>query len=433
MEKAIAAGVFLTTYGFIASERFPRWVVSVAGGLALITSGLLSLEEAMAYVNWETVGLLFGMFLLIAMLAEGGFFTWLALTIAEKVHYRLSLIYLLFPLLAGFLAAFMDSITVLLFFSTLSYHLARSFRVSPVPLVVAEVVAANIGGAGTLVGDPPNVILGTTLGFTFTDFARHTGPAAALSLLTAVGFLYLTQRKALRRIPQMSEEDLQKQGLRREIKDPELMAMGLYGLSVAVFFLITHNWLSELTGLRITSAAAALFPALVVFTVAGRKAHHLLGKIDLESLLFFVGLFVVVGGLERAGLIDLFARGLVKLAGPSPLALVLLLLWAGALLSSVVDNVPLALTMAYVLRDISHLPGAPALSIMVWALALGADMGGNMTPIGASANVVAYSTLERFGVKIGWLRWLALAGPATVLALILSSVLIGLKLHFGLY
>lgn len=433
MDKIIAGTIFLLSYAVIASEKFPRYVVALLGAMVMVTVGLLDLPEAMAYVNWETIGLLFGMFILIAVLAEGGFFNWLALEIAERVHYKVGPIFIIFPLLAGFLSAFMDSITVLLFFSTLSYYVARAFKVSPIPLVIAEVCAANAGGAATLVGDPPNVILGTMLGFTFTDFARNTGPIALLSLLIIVFYSYLIQLKDLRKAPQITGKDLAEQGLVKEIKDKNLMTKGLWGMIIAVFILVIHRWLSDVTGLDVTAASAALIPALIVVILLGEKSHGLVAKIDLESLLFFIGLFVIVGGLEKTGVIDLFAKGMVHLAGPSHLALILILLWAGAILSAVIDNVPLALTMAYVLKDIANMPGAPALPIMVWALALGTDMGGNGTPIGASANVVAYSNLERQGIKIGWLRWMKLAIPPTVLALLASSLLLGLKLHYGFY
>jgi Na+/H+ antiporter NhaD/arsenite permease-like protein len=172
----IALTIFALTYLLIATEKFPRQAVALLGGTLMIMFGVFDIKEALGFVDWETMGLLFGMFILVAILAEAGFFTWLAIEIAAKLQYRPSLIFIFFPLLAAFMAAFMDSITVMLFLSALTLRISRLTKLDPVPLIIAEVCAANTGGAATLVGDPPNVILGTTLGFGFNDFLIHNGP-----------------------------------------------------------------------------------------------------------------------------------------------------------------------------------------------------------------------------------------------------------------
>jgi len=440
MDKLITVSIFLITYILIASEKVPRHIVALGGALILVTSGIVRLDEAMTYVSWETIGLLFGMFILIVVLAEAGFFNWLALEVAERVRYDLKKIFILFPLLAGLLSTFMDSITVLLFLATLTYYVARTFKIDPVPLVIAEVCAANTGGAATLVGDPPNVILGTMLGFGFNDFVRNTGPISLISMLVIIGYAFWQNRKMLNQAPKVTKELLEKEGLKKEIKSEKLLWYGLGGMAVAVFLLVTHRELSELLHVDITAASASLFPALFVLAMVGREAEellkasggetNLLKKIDSESLLFFIGLFIVVGGLEKTGVIDLMAKGMVGAAGGNHVALLLILLWVGGITSAVVDNVPLALTMAYVLKDIDKMGTGPALGLMVWALSLGVDMGGNGTPVGASANVVAYSTMERHGLKIGWPRWMKLAIPPTFLAMLVSSVLIALKYYY---
>src|SRR5512145_1189995 len=189
--------IFTLAYVAIASEKFPRHWVALTGGGLLVVFGVLSPNEAMAYINWETLGLLAGMFLLVSILQEAGFFSWLAMTAVRKVNYRPAALFVVLILLAAFLAMWMDSITVMLFLAALTVQLCRLLRLDPVPLVIAEVCAANTGGAATLVGDPPNVILGTTLGFTFADFATHTGPISILIAFVLLGIFYFVNRKSL--------------------------------------------------------------------------------------------------------------------------------------------------------------------------------------------------------------------------------------------
>lgn len=420
--QTIALIIFVLSYVIIASEKIPRQIVALVGALLLITIGIMDIPKAVTFVNWETMGLLFGMFLLMEILARGGFFDWLALELAELVHYRITALFIIFPLAAGFLSMFMDSITVMLFFSSLTVSVARAFKVNPIPMVIAEVVAANTGGAATLVGDPPNVILGTMLGFGFTDFALNNGPIILLDLVVSVAIAFWMDRRHLARAPRLSQQQLEAEGLVKHFEDPQLVKVGLAGLVVAVGLLVIHKELSAWTGLSISAASAAALPALIVLALTREKAGAILKGIDWESLLFFLGLFILVGGLETTGTIRTLSDWMVQVAGGNGLRLVLILLWVGAILSAVIDNVPMALTMAYVLKDIAGLPGHPALATMVWALSMGIDMGGNGTPIGASANVVAYAVLERRGYKTGWGKWMAKAIPPTLVALGLSSI-----------
>ncbi|HLF25038.1 MAG TPA: SLC13 family permease [Anaerolineae bacterium] len=432
----IALIVFALAYVFIASEKFPRhWVALIGGGL-LILFGVLSPIEALTYINWETLGLLAGMFVLVSILHEAGFFTWLALTAVRKVNYHPTWLFIVLLLLAAILAMFMDSITVMLFLSALTLQLCRLLKVDPVPFVVAEVCAANTGGAATLVGDPPNVILGTTLGFNFADFAQHTGPISALAALTLLGVFYVINRKKLRDAHAALTEKMVREieALHRDPLHTRMTRVGLIGFGAAVVLLVFHHPLSHWTGLPITAAVAALAPAgLALLALPGGERKLVILKVDGQSIIFFAGLFVLIGGLEKSNLFEMLAHSLAGATASNPNALVMALHWGPGLASGVVDNVPLALAMSYVLRDLASIPGMPALALMVWSLALGLDMGGNLTPIGASANVVAYSFMERNHGRIGWKRWVLIAVPPTLLAMVLASALVALKSHIGWY
>jgi Na+/H+ antiporter NhaD/arsenite permease-like protein len=393
----LALVIFFIAYAAIISEKFPRHWVALFGGALLVVFGVLSPEDALNYISWETLGLLAGMFLLVSILQEAGFFAWLAMTAVRKVNYRPASLFVVLILLAAFLAMWMDSITVMLFLSALTVQLCRLLKFDPVPLVIAEVCAANTGGAATLVGDPPNVILGTTLGFNFADFATHTGPISVIAALTLLGVFYLVNRKALKvahvALTQEMVEEIEQ--LHQEPLHVHLTRVGLTGFLMAVFLLIFHIPLSALSGLPITAAVAALIPAgIALIALRDNQRKKAILKVDGESILFFAGLFMLIGGLEKVQLFEKLAGVMATAASSSPTALVIALHWGPGLLSGVVDNVPLALAMSYVLKDLAAMPGMPALALMVWSLALGVDIGGNLTPIGASANVVAYAYME---------------------------------------
>jgi Na+/H+ antiporter NhaD/arsenite permease-like protein len=429
VSTVVAVSIFLATYVAIGMEKINRTIVSVSGAIVLLVVGILSLKEAVTtYIHWETVGLLFGMFTIIAVLSEAGFFTYMALVVAKKLDYNPFRILVVFPLVTGFLSAFMDSITVMLFFATLTYELARLLRFDAIPVVVAEVCLANIGGASTLVGDPPNVILGLMLGFSFNDFVIHNGPTAVLAALGAVGVAYLQCQKRLVLGGTVDRQALLAMDPVTAIKDARLFKLGLGAFLVAIFFLVTHAWMEHTLHIPMTAPLAPLVPAFFILILGGSKTEAILRKIDYDVLLFFIGLFVVVGGLEKTGAIRALADLIASAFRHQDLALVSTLMWFSAVSSAIIDNVPFALSMVYVIKGIAGQVGVPALSIMVWAVSLGTDIGGNGTPIGASANVVAYASLEKKGHRIGWPRWMWLAIPQTMVALLICNLGLALKL-----
>ncbi|MEW6402826.1 MAG: SLC13 family permease [Chloroflexota bacterium] len=426
--------IFVLAYIMIASEKFPRhWVALIGGGL-LVLFGILSPSEAFSYVNWETLGLLAGMFFLVSVLQEAGFFSWLAMKSLKRFDYHpvsLSVILIVF---AAVMAMLMDSITVMLFLSALTLQLCRLLKLDPVPLIIAEVCAANTGGAATLVGDPPNVILGTTLGFNFGDFVTHTGPISAVAALLLLGMFYLTNRKALMNAHSLLTDNVidEIEALHEEPLHAHMTQVGLVGFLSAVILLVLHLPLSEWIGMEVNAAAATLIPAgFALLALGNADRRKALLKVDGESILFFAGLFILIGGLEKIKLFESLAGGLASLSSSNQGGLVMALHWVPGLASGIVDNVPLALAMSYVLKDLAQIPGMPALGLMVWSLALGIDIGGNLTPIGASANVVAYSFMERHHGAIGWRRWLAAAVPPTLLIMVFASIAIMVKGYIG--
>ena len=425
--------IFILTYAAIISEKINRTVVAFLGAFLLLLFKIFNLNEAIGFINWETIGLLFGMFIIVTALSEAGFFTYLALVMAKLLKYSPTKIFIVFPIITAILSAFMDSITVMLFFATLTYELCRMLKIDAIPLVITEVLLANIGGSATLVGDPPNVILGLKLGFYFNDFVIHNGPIALVAGAATLFYCFAVSKKSLIPSSEVSIKELSTMDPNDAINDIRQLKIALSAFGVAVLFLITHIYIEKYLHIPLTVPLAAMIPAFVMLVFLGKGAQRVIVKVDYEVILFFIGLFIVVGGLEKTGVIKIFAGYLTDLFNNNHPGLISALLWGSGIASGVVDNVPFALSMAYVLENIIKFAGVPALSIMVWATSLGCDIGGNFTPIGASANVVAYSTMEKSGHHIGWGRWLKLAIPATFIAMVISNIGIIIKLITGFY
>ena len=429
----IAIIIFLLTYAVLATEKVNRTVVAFIGTLMLLVFGVFDIGEAIGFISWETIGLLFGMFIIVAALSDAGFFNFLALIMAKWLKYSPNKIFIVFPIMAAVLAAFMDSITVMLFFATLTYELAKMLKIDPIPIVITEVIMANIGGSATLVGDPPNVILGLKLGFYFNDFVIHNGPISVITGIVTLSYCYLVSRRSMVPSGPVDTEQLEKMEPGEAIDDPRQLKIALIAFGAAILLLVTHTYIETYLHIPLSVPLAAMIPAFFMLIVLNKKAEVIMQKVDYGVILFFMGLFMVVGGLEHTGVIENIAGSITELFKGNHMALLSTLVWGSGVASGIVDNVPFALSMVYVLENIIKFAGIPALSIMVWATSLGADIGGNFTPIGASANVVAYTAMEKRCHSIGWLRWMKLAIPATIISLALINLGIYIKYTIGFY
>lgn len=426
--------VFVLIFGLIIWEKFPRMYLAIFGAVFMIVLGVFDIKEAISFVSWETIGFLLGMFLLIEILVESGFFGWVALTLARKLNYAPLKILIFFPALAFILSAFINSITVMIFLTVITLELSRILKFDPLPVVVSEVVMANIGGAATLVGDPPNIILGTVLGFNFNDFLIHNAPIAIISGLAALGVSYLMQRKKFAQLhPHVDIETIKSISPRSQIKNKYLMKCGLIGMFFALIFLIGKPFFNKL-GIPVDVSTSSLLPAFLILTFGGKRIyqHHFIRRIDAETIMFFIGLFIIIGALEKRYIIQMVADSLFVLF-KAPVGYISSIFWGSAIISAFVDNVPLAMAMTYIIKQSIASKIVPGAGIMVWATSLGVDLGGNLTPIGASANVVAYSCLEKHEVKIGWGRWLKLALPQGLVALAVAYLGILLKMQWKFF
>jgi Na+/H+ antiporter NhaD/arsenite permease-like protein len=401
-QQWIALGIFVLSYGLIISEKVNRTTASIFGAI-LAFIFILGPQELLHYENWETILFVFGMMTVIETMNASGFFRWLGLHSARWVKLDPLKLFILFPFIAAFLSAFVDSITVMLFMSTLTIEVANIIGINPLPLILSEICASNIGGASTMVGDPPNVILGTYFQLSFIDFVRNTGFIAWIGFgINTLFFIWffkkeiMAGRRHLLEDPKWVQEQMKTLDPKAAIQDRRLYVVGLVAFFYVVGMLVTHHMT------HISVATVAMTGAAIALLLGGYKMGRVLEKIDYPTIAFFAGLFIIVGAMEHVGLLKVTA-GIVKDASGGNFFIALsIILWISAFGSSIVDNVPFAATMAPILRHMNESFGFSLLPL-VWSTSLGTDIGGNGTPIGASANVVAVANYERMMDKrISW-------------------------------
>lgn len=373
-------------------------------------------EESTSGINWATIFFIAGMMVMVEGMARVGFFRWLCMCLAKAVHYKVISIFVTFMIMSAVLAMFIDSITVILFLAAVTVELSQLLKFNPVPMILSEIFCANLGGSATMCGDPPNIIIGTSLGYSFADFITNTGVIAGISLVFTVIYFYFVCKK-----------DLSKSGKNIDtstfptpasaITDKKGFAISSVIFGIAVVLLVTH----ATTGL--TVATIGLGIAILTLVFSGKHALELLKKVDYKTLLFFIGLFVVVGGLEETGILELIAGLISKISGGNVYVMIAIIIWLSAVASAFIDNIPFAATMIPVVQSLAASTGV-ALPTLSWALSMGTDIGGSATPIGASANVVGISVAARAGHPIGWGEYCKKVAPATVIVLAISTVII---------
>ncbi len=379
-----------------------------------------SAEESTAGINWATIIFIAGMMVMVEGMAESGFFRWLCMKLAKLVHYKPIPLFLTFMLMSAFLAMFIDSITVILFLAAVTIELAKLLKFDPVPMILSEIFCANLGGSATMCGDPPNIIIGTSLGYSFADFITNTGLIAAISLILIVVYYFLVFRKELAG-EKLSQADVDAMPDPKEaITNKMSFAISTLIFLCAVVLLVTHAQ----TGLTVAFIGTVI--ALVTLVVAGPKAIKLLKKVDYKTLLFFIGLFMVVGGLEQTGILEIIAGFIGNVSHGNLHLMVAIILWVSAIASAFVDNIPFAATMIPVIKSLAATQGVD-LSTLAWALSMGTDIGGSATPIGASANVVGTSVATKNGYLIGWGKYCKSAAPATIIVILVSMVFIFIR------
>jgi Na+/H+ antiporter NhaD/arsenite permease-like protein len=444
LAQILALAIFLVMFGVIMWGKIHRYIPALIGAaLVIVVVFLIVMRDpkliAQTFnfqqlgssnfwypghnpieskgVNWQTIIFIAGMMLMVEGLAKVGFFRWMCLYVARLVKFKVIPILVAFTVLSGFLSMFIDSITVMLFLASVTIEMGRLLKFNPIPVIIAEIFASNTGGSATMSGDPPNIIIGTALGLTFLNFLENAGAIAWVGMVVAVVFFYFAFRKILVKKEVGAEAGSNGRGgnnsqlypsPREAISNPLLFAIHVFIFLLTIILLVTHAQ----SGIAV--ASIGVIAAALTLIASGKDWLHIVKKLDWRTLLFFIGLFVTVAGLEHTGVLAALADYISRVSQGSIFIVLTIIIWISTVLSAFIDNIPFAATMVPVISNLAATSGIP-IGPLAYTLALGTDIGGNGTPIGASANVVGTAIAEREGYPISWGKYCKYGVPSTVI------------------
>jgi Na+/H+ antiporter NhaD/arsenite permease-like protein len=410
----VAVVIFVGALAVVAFEWTHRTKVALVGAGLMVLIGVLDQEHAVDAVDWSTLGLLVGMMVIVGLTERTGVFTYVALRVAQLSRGRTFRLIFMLAAVTGVLSALLDNLTTILLIVPITLLLADLLRVSPIPLVLVEVLASNIGGTATLIGDPPNIMIGTRIEqLSFVDFIVNLAPVSLVTLTVVTGVLYLVFRSQLSIAPERHAE-VARLDPARDMRESRYVKRTLAVLVGTIVFFFLHSTL------HVEPAVVALTGATAMLLVAGDDVERALENVEWSTIFFFLGLFVMVGGLEHRGVIGEVATWLADVTGDSDVTKGLAILWGSAAGSALVDNIPFTAAMIPVVEELQA--GEEFDDGLWWSLALGACFGGNATAIAAAANVAATGVLDRAGNPISFARFAAVGVPVTFLSLLIATV-----------
>ncbi len=419
-----AAVIFGVAYLCIAAGRIPHAVIAVVGAAIMVFAQVLSPEQAFHHVDLEVIVLLAGMMVLASIIARTGAFDWAAVRGAHLVLARgggFGLMVLLVAITAV-ASALLDNVTTVVIMVPITMSLCRSLDLDPVPFLLGEVFASNIGGTATIVGDPPNIIVASAADIGFSEFLVNMLPASAFSMAVLLGLLYLWFHKEIR-IPDETRRRMMHTAPVEAIRDVSLLAKSLFvfALTIAAFF--THDLIG------VSPAIVALAGAGLLMLISRLDPGEVLRDVEWTTLAFFTGLFILIGGMAEAGVIERLQDWILEVSGGSELNLAMLLVFVGGALSAIIDNIPFTATMSQVVANITGNDGSGTINPLWWALTLGADLGGNLTIVGASANVVVVTMARSLGHPISFMRFLRYGIVIGAASLAISGLYVWLRYY----
>lgn len=420
-QAILAIGIFLVIYGIIISEKLHRTIVSMFGGILMVVFGIVDQETAIHHIDFNTLGLLTGMMIIVSITAETGLFKYIAIWAAKKAKGDPLRILLALGLITALASAFLDNVTTVLLMVPVTFSITYQLRVNPMPYLLTEIFASNIGGTATLIGDPPNIMIGSAVKeLSFMAFINNLSAISFFILFVTLAILAFWYRNDLK-----TEEELKKGIMlldeKSEIKDKLLLkkCLTILALTIGGFFIhqIVH----------VESATVALAGAFLLLLLTGEHfLEEALAKVEWTTIFFFVGLFVLVSGLIETGVIAKLAASAMGLTGGDLTATALLILWMSAIASAFVDNIPFVATMIPMIQEMGNM-GLSNLEPLWWSLSLGACLGGNGTLIGASANVIVAGLAAKEGHHMSFVKFLWVGFPLMIISIIISTVYIYLR------
>ncbi|WP_297476128.1 ArsB/NhaD family transporter [Thermococcus sp.] len=419
-EEAIALAVFLGVYAFIITERIHRTVAAMVGASLILIVGIIPWEKVPEYLDLETLLLLAGMMVIVNVSRESGLFEYIAIKTAKLSNGNPMKVLLLFSVVTAVVSAFLDNVTTVLLLTPMLLYITKRMDVNPIPFLLAEIFASNIGGTATLIGDPPNIMIGSAAGLSFNEFLENMGPIAVANIFLTIAVVYLAYRNSIKVTPSkrkeiervilsMDEEDA--------IRDWELFRKSV----IVILAIVAGFFLHDTIGVK--PAIIALFGASVMLLWSGVSPERALEKVEWATLFFFGGLFLIVGALVETGVIDAVAGKIMELIHSEAQA-IFVISWFSAVSSAIVDNIPLTATMIPLIKAMGSSVNTYPLW---WALSLGACLGGNGTAIGASANVVVLGIAHREGIKITFGEFLKVGALIMVSTVALGSLILWVR------
>ena len=416
--QIIAIVIFLVTMAAIMTEKLHRTVAAVAGALLLILTGVLSVESGFSYVDLNTLGVLIGMMLFVAVVKNSGIFEYIAIKAAKIAKGRPWPLMVLFALITAVLSAFLDNVTTVLLIGPMTLAITSMLRINPIPFFMTQIMASNIGGTATLIGDPPNIMIGSAAGLSFTDFITNTGVAVLFVLAATIVCFYFIYGRKLHVEPEAMDSILQLDE-NKAIKDRSLLIKSVVMILLVVFGFVFHSQL------HLESCTIALTAAAVMLLIGRQDVEEIVAGVEWTTILFFTGLFIVVGGLQETGVIQILANGLMDLTEGHMTLTILLILWVSAIVSSFLDNIPFVATLIPLILTMQS--SGVDVTPLWWAVSLGACLGGNGTLIGASANVVLSGISNRHGFPITFASYFKVGVPLMLVSGAISTVFLLLR------
>jgi len=426
----VSAILFLATYAVIVTERVNRAIVSGVGAALMVSLGVLTQQQAVAGVDFNTLGLLTGMMVIVAITRRSGIFQFVAIWTCKLVKANPWGILVVLSLVTAAFSALLDNVTTVLLIAPVTLLITEELELDPYPFLFAEIFASNIGGAATLIGDPPNIMIGSAVSLSFNDFLLNLAPIIPLILLLTLFFIYFAWGKGLRATDEARDRVMRFRE-REAITDAALLRKSLLVLSLVIIaFVLAHP-------LRLEPATIAMFGAGVLLLLNNLGAdpddqsedvHRSFGEVEWVTIFFFIGLFIVVAGIEHAGVLQILADRVIGLTGGDLAVTSISILWISAIASAIVDNIPFVATMIPMIESMASTFGGPEnLMPLWWSLALGACLGGNGSLVGASANLIVAGFAERAGYRIRFLRFMAMAFPLMLMSIVVCTAYIYLR------
>ncbi len=419
----VAVIIFIAAYALIISEKVHRTIVGIFGAMLMILAGIISQETAIHHIDFNTLGLLMGMMIIVNITSETGLFNFLAIWSAKKVRAHPAKLLIALSLLTAVCSALLDNVTTVLLTVPITFNIANQLKVDVKPFLMAQIISSNIGGTATLVGDPPNIMIGSSVGLNFMDFVLNMTLPAAIIWIVTVAILLLLYKSKLHTQVELQDK-VMRLDEKSQITDSLLLKKCLFVLAVTMSLFVMHG------SLHLETATAALTGAgmLLLITYSHNEAMiaKILSKIEWLAIFFFAGLFVLVGALVETGVIKMLAAEAIKITNGSVTATAMIILWMSSIASAFIDNIPFVATMIPLIKDMGQM-GLTNLEPMWWSLALGACLGGNGTLIGASANVVVASMAAQRGKPISFISFMKVAFPLMILSIIISTIYVWIR------